>query len=204
MTAGRDPQPGENGGKLILVRHAQTVLDPEVDAEFWRLDESARADCRELANRLAPLRPQRVITSEQRKAIGTGRYMAEALNLTHTTADGLEEHDRTAAPFIEDPEEWNATLERVFSLPDEVVLGTETANVALERFETAIRREVARRPGERLLLVSHATVMTLFLARHNRLEPFEFWRSIRMPEAFVLGLPDYRLLERLRARAGSD
>lgn len=116
-------------------------------------------------------------------------------------AEGLEEHDRTGVPFVEDPREWFRTLERVFDLPDEPVLGMETANEALDRFEAAVRGEVARYPDDQLLLVSHATVITLFLARYNELEPFPFWQTVRMPEAFVLRLPDFILLERLGAAA---
>lgn len=49
-----------------------------------------------------------------------------------------------------------------------------------------------------LLLIRHArTVLTLLLARANRLDPFTLWRSLRMPEAFVVGSADFGIRDRL-------
>lgn len=190
--------------QLILVRHAQTIPVPEVESAAWELADTARDECRRLALKLAPLRPDRIITSDHHKCVTTGSFLAEDLDLPCETVTGLEEHDRSGVPFIDDPQEWLTTLGRLFERPDEVVLGSETANEALERFGAAVRREVERRPDELLIMATHATVMALFVARTNRLDPWEFWQTIEMPEAIVLRLPDYRLVERLSVAGASN
>ena len=182
---------------VILVRHARTVPDPGVEAESWQLAGSAGVECRRLAEELAAHRPNRVITSTHHKCIATGTLLAEHLGLPLLTAEGLEEHDRSGIPFMADPEEWLSTLRSVFDRPDEVVLGIESANDALARIEVAVRRLLAEHPGERLVISTHATVMALFVAAHNEVDAFEFWQTIEMPEALVLQLPGFSLVERL-------
>lgn len=184
---------------LILVRHARTLQDPHTPSARWVLGDDAPAACARLAERLAPLGPDRVLTGVEAKMVTTGALLARALGLPEGPAVGLEEHDRTGVPFVRDPEEWQATLERLFREPDRRVLGRETARQALDRFEAAVRREVERHPGETLALVSGATVMSLFIARHNDLDAYRFWRTVAMPEAFVLELPDFTLAQRLGA-----
>jgi broad specificity phosphatase PhoE len=186
--------------RLILVRHARTVPDPALPAEEWVLADEAAVECSLLARRLRRLRPDRVVTSTHGKAIATGRLLADALGLPCETGSGLEEHDRAGVAFVTDEGEWLAALEQVFARPDEVVLGTESAHEACDRFEAAVRHQAALRPGENLILATHATVMALLLARHNGFEAFEFWRTIRMPDAIVVSLPDFRLLERFGPR----
>jgi broad specificity phosphatase PhoE len=200
VTAGEATGNGASDGQLILVRHARTVLDPSLPAEQWQLADGAEAECSLLAERLRRLRPARVVTSAHAKAVGTGRFLADALGLPCETGAGLEEHDRTGVPFVAEEREWLATLEQVFVRPDEVILGTESAREACDRFEAAVRHQATLRPGETLILATHATVMALFLARHNGFEAFEFWRTIQMPDAIVMRLPDFRLLERIGPR----
>jgi broad specificity phosphatase PhoE len=200
VTVGDGAGNGASDRRLILVRHARTVLDPSLPAEQWRLAEGAEADCSLLAERLRRLLPARVVTSTHGKAVGTGRFLANSLGLPCETGAGLEEHDRTGVAFVADEHEWLATLEVMFARPNEVVLGTESAREACDRFEAAVRHQAALRPGENLILATHATVMALFLARHNGFEAFEFWRTIEMPDAMVVRLPDFRLLERIGPR----
>jgi broad specificity phosphatase PhoE len=194
-------QPGSSPGahgdsRLIMVRHALTVQDPDRPAELWRLADDARQSCLDLAEQLRLLRPERIVTSTHGKAVGTGRFLAEALDLPCETAPGLEEHERTGVGYLANLE-FEATIERLFAGPDDLVLGTETANQALERFEASVRRQVESAPEEQLVLVSHATVMALFVARHNGFGGYAFWKTIGMPEALVLELPTFRLAQRL-------
>ncbi|HEX7002716.1 MAG TPA: histidine phosphatase family protein [Trueperaceae bacterium] len=189
---------------LVLVRHARTAPVPELEAAAWRLAESATDECRRLADELRPLHPDRIITSDHHKAEATGALLARYLGLPRESAVGLEEHDRSGVPFYEDPREFVAKVKRLFDRPEEVVLGQETAEGALERYEAAIRREAELHGRERLILVSHATVMALLVARHNEVDGFEFWKTLEMPEALVLRLEDFALLDRLGAGGASN
>ncbi len=43
------------------------------------------------------------------------------------------------------------------------------------------------------VIVKHGTVITLFTARANGIEPFIFWKQLGLPSCVVLELPDFRL-----------
>ena len=58
------------------------------------------------------------------------------------TADGLEEHHRDGVPYFGTQSEFEAAVEQLFEMPDELVLGTETAEQARVRFAAAIDRVI--------------------------------------------------------------
>ena len=47
-----------------------------------------------------------------------------------------------------------------------------------------------------LLVVTHGTVLSLYLSRSLALEPFPLWKSLALPEAFILDA-EGRLLARV-------
>ncbi|MFI4951487.1 MAG: hypothetical protein ACHP7A_10685, partial [Caulobacterales bacterium] len=49
-----------------------------------------------------------------------------------------------------------------------------------------------------LLVASHGTVLSLYLSRRLALDPFDLWKSLALPEAFVLD-GEGRLIARLAA-----
>lgn len=181
---------------FLLVRHAPTFQDSTQPSNQWKVAEEAERACQELATKIQPVEPTLIITSTEAKARATGEFLAEALRLYSFTADGLEEHDRTGVPYVKDDQVWQATLKSLFNEPQKRVLGKETATEALERFEAALKRELDAHKDDVPILVSHATVISLFVARHNNLDPYAFWQTVKMPEALLLRRPDFALLER--------
>lgn len=198
-------------GDLVLVRHAPTQLDSDVPSASWALAPGARELTRTLAAALAPLRlaapddPEAlagidaVVTSHEPKAVGTGRVLATALGVPPATDPDLEEHHRQRKGILE-PAAWHRTVRRFFANPEVLVFGSETAAEARARFHRGVRAALDRRPGKRLALVSHGTVITLLLAEPNGLEPFEMWSSLGMPEALVVRSGDLRIVERMRVK----
>lgn len=194
---------------FVLVRHAPTVLQEGVRAAEWRLAGDSRDLTIQLASQLAQLElsapggppgsvgaPELVLTSHEPKATLTGRWLASELGVGSATAKGLEEHHRKRTTLLQE-DEWHRTLRRFFANPDVLLFGEETATEARERFAAAIREAQAQRPGKRLALVSHGTVMALLLAAANDLPAYDLWRGLKMPEAFVVDANDLRIRQRL-------
>jgi broad specificity phosphatase PhoE len=180
---------------LILVRHSETRPVAGVVAREWPLTEEGRARCVLLAERLRPYALQAVVTSPEGKAVETGRPIGEALAVPLSVVEGLQEHDRAKTTAIHAPDEWHAIIRRLFENPAELVHGSETADQAHERFSRAVESALARSPAGNLAIVTHATVMTLFLSRAAGLDPFALWLSLAMPAYAVLSLPDLQLVE---------
>ena len=59
------------------------------------------------------------------------------------------------------------------------------------RFAEAVAGLVARHDGD-IVIVTHGTVMALFIASHTGQDAFELWKQQDMPCATVLTLPDDR------------
>ena len=117
---------------VVLVKHAQPVLDAEAPPREWRLAAEGEAQSVELAERLKTFLPFTLVSSEEPKAVATAAIVARALGVPHQVRDGLEEFDRPAMPILS-PEEHNRVNAVLFEQRDVPVLGRESANAALGR-----------------------------------------------------------------------
>lgn len=176
---------------LILVRHAQPVIDPNKPSAEWQLSEDGRSRSRELGEQLRTYQPDIVITSREPKAAETGRIIAETLGLPWETAENLHEHERTGE-FVS-REKFQQQVRDFFERPTELVFGLETAEEALGRFEAAVLEVIGRYPDKNVIIATHGTVMTLFIANYNDIEPIPLWRRLQMPDYIVLNQPHFTL-----------
>ncbi len=180
--------------QLILIRHAETHQDPSISSHDWRLTASAYDACVELADELKEDKLTHIVTSDEFKATETGRVLAEQLGIPVTQADNLHEHARKGFPYVA-PDVFFDTLQRFFATPDALVFGQETANQACTRFEIAVQQVLEAHPYNNLAIVSHGTVMSLFVAKHNPIDVFMFWRALAMPHIVRVSVPGFELLE---------
>jgi broad specificity phosphatase PhoE len=150
--------------------------------------------CLPLAEKLRSYQLSRLISSTEPKAHETARLAAEHLHLPFATALGLHEHKRSNVPWVS-PEVHQANLAALFTRPGELVMGDETAEQAGTRFIDAVDQVLEQYPNETLAIVSHATVMALFVANFNpTIHPFDYWRQLQMPDITVLERSTRRLL----------
>ncbi len=179
----------------MLVRHSQPEIDPAVTARLWQLSEEGRCRCRGLAARLSVLDPAVIVTSTESKAIETGRIVAQELGVPLETAADLHEHDRRGAPFLQEKGAFEAQVVRLIERPGELVFGNETADEAHRRFAAAVDEVLRRHRQGNLAVVSHGTVMTLFVARAAGIDPVSLWRALDLPAIVVMAAPGFDLLE---------
>jgi broad specificity phosphatase PhoE len=116
------------------------------------------------------------------------------LELQTQVIDGLQEHDRHGVPHMRSGE-FISMIELLFRKPHECVLGNESANEALERFEAAIGA-ITSKAKETVAVVTHGTVLALFLAQHNPdRRGFELWRQLGLPSFAVVSTSDFQIEE---------
>ena len=118
--------------------------------------------------------------------------MADRLGLEVEAVAGLEEQARDNEP-ITTPDDFRARAKRLFEEPDRVVFGAESATAARLRFTRALMGVVAGRPEGDLVVVSHGSVITLFVAAATGVEPYAFWSRLGLPAVVVMTLPDLAL-----------
>jgi broad specificity phosphatase PhoE len=179
--------------KLILVKHAAPDVVPGVSSEQWRLSDRGRASCAALAEALRAHAPDVIVASEESKARETAELVAQPLGVPWKTAPGLHEHDRRGVPHMRSGE-FISHVELMLRKRDQRVLGNESADEALRRFRGAVRDLLGQHPDETVAVVSHGTVIALYVAEHTEDHTsFELWRKLGLPSLVVLSRPELRV-----------
>ncbi|MCI2430896.1 histidine phosphatase family protein [Candidatus Acetothermia bacterium] len=179
--------------KLILVKHSLPKILPRVPASQWHLSAAGRLRCRALADRLAAHHPDVIISSTEPKAVETAQIVARTLSKPFEIVEDLHEHDRSTIGLLS-KEEFERAVARFFDVPDKLVFGTETANQAYQRFSRALLSALEKYPKENIAVITHGTVITLFVSRVAGLEPSSFWQRLGLPSFAVLSLPELQVL----------
>ena len=180
--------------KLILIRHSLPEISGDQTASLWQLSEEGRRRCVRLAELLAAHHPNAIVTSTEPKAIETGRIAGERLGIPVEAAPNLHEHERPGTD-LDTVEQFQANVARLLEQPCEWVFGAETGDQARERFAAAVDDALKQHPAGNVAIVSHGTVMTLFLARTAGVDPVPFWKGLGLPAFVVLSYPDLVILE---------
>lgn len=181
--------------RLLLVKHALPHIEPDRPATRWRLGETGRAQSFRLAEALRPHGPSVVITSDEPKAVETGQLVAGRLELPCTVAPGLHEQDNAGTPYFDTRAEFEGAVRSLFDEPGRRAYGNESAEEALGRFEKAVEAALEPHPHKNAVIVAHGRINTLFVAAHNPLDAFAFWKAWQLGTFSVLSRPHYRVLE---------
>lgn len=180
---------------LCLVRHALTRQDPARNVAEWELDPAGAGQLARLA--ALPVwagAGRRIVSSSEPKALLT----AEAIRAAHglpavVTYDDLREIRK--AGWTDRHDEVMADL---FANPGRPALpGWETAAEAGARFAGCVARVLAEAEGQDLILVTHATVISIYLAAllgQDRVR-YEDWRSIGFPDYAVVDVGARRIVQ---------
>lgn len=177
---------------LILVRHSNVTINPDKPASTWTLSDEGRTRAAILAEHLRPYHPERVITSVEPKAAETGEIVARELHIPFSTAPNLHEHERSNVSFV-GREQFESQVRAFFAAPNRLIFGDETADQAHDRFASAIDNLVQQH--QNLVVVTHGTVLTLYVSRLANCDPFDFWKRLGLPAFVVLSLPDMELMK---------
>ncbi len=179
---------------LVLVKHSLPLVDPGVPARKWRLSDEGRVRSRMLGEKLAGYDLNLVVSSDEPKAVETAEIAAEALDVPIEIVEGLHEHERGNVGFLE-KDRFERSVERFFCGPADLVFGEETADEAHDRFSNAVNGLSDRFRHRNIAIVTHGTVLSLFVSRLSELEPFALWKRLGLPSWVTLSRPDFRVVE---------
>jgi broad specificity phosphatase PhoE len=182
------------GALLVLIRHSVPAIDSSRPAREWSLSAEGCGRARQLAVDLERYGLQVLASSEEVKAVQTARILGEELNLAAEVTPGLHEQERSDAVGL-DREAFLRAVAQVFARPSERVLGGESADEARARFSGALGQLLARYPGRNVGVITHGTVLSLYVAQREDSNAYALWRRLGLPCAVVLSRPDLRLVE---------
>lgn len=181
--------------KLIIIRHSTTRQVADVDSHQWELTPEGRERCTLLAQEIRVYGIQQIITSEETKAATTGQYTASKLGIPYRTAPHLHEQKRSTAPYYNHLEDFRAAIRVAMQTPDQLIFGEETFRAAQKRFSQQIEDLLRTYPEETIAVVTHGTVMSLYLEHITGSSAYSFWEQLEMPAYAVLSLPEKKLID---------
>jgi broad specificity phosphatase PhoE len=179
---------------LILIKHSLPEIKEDIPAREWNLSDMGKVRAEKLAGRLKPYRLEALVSSVEPKAQQTAEIVGGVLGLTYATAKNLHEHDRGNAPFYP-KQEFQSVVRKFFEMPDTLIFGAETANQVLGRFRDALELTLNSFAGRRTAIVTHGTVISLFVSSLTRINPYRFWQRLGLPAYVVLDMDDHELLD---------
>lgn len=172
--------------KLIFIRHSQTKQDPNVSSHTWTLTETGRERCLKLAEALHTYGITRIITSEEQKAILTGKLTAEQLDVSWQTAPDLGETKRETIPYFPELADFKNAIRKAMAEPDKLLFGEETFTSARERFAIQVDTLLKQYPDDTLAIATHGTILSLYLAHISSDNVYTIWESLGLPAYIVI------------------
>jgi broad specificity phosphatase PhoE len=150
--------------RVVLVRHAQSAVDPSTPPSTWGLTEEGRRRAAEL-----DLRGLRLLAGPEPKLIQTLE--------PHGVVDVDERFAESHSEGWLGDDEFAATIERYFAAPDRAPApGWEPAASVVERFDLV----------EGAAIASGGRAIAAVVAAHTGGDGLALWRSLRMPHVIVL------------------
>ncbi|MDE2868135.1 MAG: histidine phosphatase family protein [Chloroflexota bacterium] len=159
----------------------------------WPLSDEGRRLAARAAEYVAGFNPRLICSSDERKASDTAKIIARHCSLAVNVVPDLREHDRTGVKW-RDAATRQQELQALFANPDDVVFGRESGSQALQRLTAAIDRVTTRTFGP-WVLVTHGTVMALYLARLTDRAALEIWSQLGLPAVAAVDCRNRRLVE---------
>jgi broad specificity phosphatase PhoE len=179
---------------LILVKHSLPEIMESISAREWALSEEGRTRARKLAELLHPYEPEAIACSVEPKARETASILAENLGPDVHIVENLHEHDRSSSPYYS-KEEFQKLVQEFFEKPDSLVLGSETATQSLMRFRGAVDSVLRSCKDENVIIVSHGTVIALFVSWLTGCDGYALWQQLGLPSFVVLDMQSRALLK---------
>jgi broad specificity phosphatase PhoE len=87
-------------------------------------------------------------------------------------------------------------MHEFFLKPGELVLGTETADQAHARFYRSVHAILKEHPDKTVAIVTHGTVISLFVSRLTGSSDFELWNMLGLPSFIAIELRSNTLIVR--------
>ncbi len=180
---------------LILVKHSVPEIKKGHPANTWRLSKEGQLRAQRLAEQLKSFEPEVIVASNEPKAKETAEIVASQLQLDVHIVPDLHEHIRSNVPYLSH-DAFQASIRDFFQKPDELVFGEETANQAYTRFYRAVHSVLNEHRNKTIVVVTHGTVISLFVSRLTGSSDLELWNKLGLPSFIAMDLHSNTLIVR--------
>ena len=172
---------------LILVKHSIPEIEEARPANTWKLSKEGQLRAQRLAEQLESFEPEVILSSNEPKAKETAEIVAGRLQLDTQVDPDLHEHDRGNERYLAH-DTFQASIREFFQKPDELVFGRETATQAHARFYRAMHSILNEHTNRTIIIVTHGTVISLFVSRLTGSSDLELWKKLGLPSFVAMDL----------------
>ncbi|KAB2330727.1 histidine phosphatase family protein [Bacillus mesophilum] len=166
--------------QLYLVRHAHSDYTPD---ELRRpLSVRGYADAVRVTEVLKGERIDYVYSSPYRRALQTVEGIAEYIGKEILIEDNFKERTLAASPL----EDFQAAITKVWRDEDFSWEGGESNRIAQQRGVNVTKQVLRRHPGKKVVIGTHGNLMALIMNYYNKDYGFDFWKSLDMPDIYLL------------------
>lgn len=166
---------------VYIIRHAQASgQDPAAP-----LTPQGELQAIDLADRLAALPIQRIISSPFTRAIQSIAPLAQRLNLAIMTDERLAERVLSSSDIAD----WMSALRASFDDLDLCFLGGESSRAAMQR-AVSMLDEVLAHQVSTSVIVTHGNLMTLLLKHFNPEFGFAAWQQLTNPDVYRIEIEE--------------
>jgi len=167
--------------RVYLVRHCRT----SGQAADRPLTPEGEAQALELAEFLAPLGIERIVSSPYARAVRSIAPLAERLGLHVETDERLAERVLSSEPM----EDWEERMRTSYDEMDRALPGGETSRAAIARGAAAVE-EILQGAANVTVAVSHGNLLSLLLGHYGfhagGSAGYEAWRVMSNPDVYRL------------------
>lgn len=145
----------------LYITHPQVKIDPLVEVPRWGLSDLGAKRAFAAARLPWAQQLQRIISSDETKAIETAEILASSSDTEVEVVEGMHENDRSATGFLP-PDAFEAAADWFFAHPDESFKGWERAVDAQQRIVSAVDTVLSTHdPSRPIAFIGHGGVGTL-------------------------------------------
>ncbi len=177
---------------IYFVRHAESNFTPDDDNYSRPLSAKGKEDAEKLIKYFRDIDITKVLSSPYHRAVHTVECIAENKDLEIERRDDFRE--RTVADRYLDDEEFINFVESQWNDFDYSIQGGESFNQVQERGIKALEEVIQLYAGENMIIGTHGTWLAVILNYYDEKYDLEFWKTLKMPDAFLLKFIDGKLM----------
>jgi 2,3-bisphosphoglycerate-dependent phosphoglycerate mutase len=167
---------------IYLVRHAESIPDPDVPEPDWQLSRKGREQAQRLAIHLQSLEIDYIFSSPYPRAIDTVRPFAKQSGLEVIQVDDLREKKLRETPL---DDFWDV-MKKAWRDLDFAFPNCESGTDCQRRIVAAIDTLVAEHAGSTFIAISHGNAIGLFLNSLDSSFGYNEWRAMKNPDIFKI------------------
>lgn len=165
---------------IILLRHAETGIDPSLPAHEWSITADGIKKTRELAKSDIFTKIDGIVHSSERKARQTADVFAEGLRVDLYELPEFDELRRPAGTPLS-IQEYRLRVRETLTNWERGPPKWESGAHALQRLSDAVKRINIMFYDKSILVVSHGIILALYFSQLRNLQSIAFERWTQMP-----------------------